>query len=61
MSNFSGNNELLASTKTKITKDENGENLPYLEINEAILVHSNIVNDNYQKNSGVLYTFVPNK
>ena len=61
MSNFSGNNELLASTKNKITKDENGENLPYLEINEAILVHSNIVNDNYQKNSGVLYTFVPNK
>ena len=31
---------LLRSTKNKITKDENGENVPYLEITEVILVHS---------------------
>ena len=30
---------LLRSTKNKITKDENGENVPYLEITEVILVH----------------------
>ena len=30
---------LLGSTKSKITKDENGENVPYLEINEVVLIH----------------------
>ena len=39
----------------------NGENVPYLEITEVVLVHWNIVNNNYQQNSRVLYTFVPNK
>ena len=38
--------ELLESTKNKITKDENGENVPYLEINEVVLVHVNTVNNN---------------
>ena len=36
--------KLLASTKNKITKDKNGENLPHLEIAEVILVHCNLVN-----------------
>ena len=36
--------KLLGSTKSKITKDENGENLPYLEITELILIHCNVVN-----------------
>ena len=31
--------ELLESTKSKITKDENGENIPYLEIDEVFLIH----------------------
>ena len=53
--------KLLGSTKSKITKDENGENMPYLEITEVVLVHWNIVNNDYQKDSRVLYTFVPNK
>ena len=53
--------KLLGSTKNKITKDENGENVPYLEITELVLVHCNIVNNNYQQDSSVLYTFVPNK
>ena len=39
--------KLLRSTKNKITKDENGENVPHLEIAEVILVHSNIVNIAY--------------
>ena len=31
--------ELLGSTKGKITKDKNGENVPYLEITEVGLIH----------------------
>ena len=41
--------ELLASTENKITKDKNGENMPYLEITEIFLVHFNIVNNDYQQ------------
>ena len=53
--------KLLGSTENKITKDKNGEEMPHLEINEVVLVHGNIVNDDYQQDSKVLYTFVPNK
>ena len=53
--------KLLASTESKITKDENGENVPYLEITEVVLIHFNVVNNSYQQNSKVLYIFVPNK
>ena len=53
--------KLLGSTKNKITKDKNGENVPHLEITEVVLVHCNIVNNNYQQDSRILYAFVPNK
>ena len=53
--------KLLGSTKNEITKDKNGENVPHLEITEVVLVHCNIVNNDYQQDSRVLYTFVPNK
>ena len=53
--------KLLGSTKIKITKDENGENVPQLDITELKLVHYIIVKNNYQQVSTVLYTFVPNK
>ena len=53
--------KLLGSIENKITKDKNGENVPYLEITEVILVHCNIVNNDYQQDSIVLYTFVTNK
>ena len=53
--------KLVGSTKNKITKDKNGENVPHLEITEVILVHCNMVNNDYQHDSWVLYTFVPNK
>ena len=53
--------KLHGSTKNKITKDKNGENVPHLEITEVVLVHCNIVNNDYQQDSRVLYTFVPNK
>ena len=52
---------LIGSTKTKISKDKNGENVPHLEITEVILVPCNIGNNDYQQDSRVLYTFVPNK
>ena len=53
--------KLLGSTKNKLTKDKNGENVPHLEITEVVLVHCNIVNNDYQEDWRVLYTFVPNK
>ena len=53
--------KLLWSTENKITKDKNGKNVPYLEITEVVLVHCNMVNNDYQQDSRVLYTFVPNK
>ena len=40
---------------------ENGENVPSLDITEVVLMHCNFVNNSYQQNSIVLYTFVPNK
>ena len=48
--------KLLGSTENKITKDKNSENVP-----QIVLVHCNIVNNDYQINSRVFYTFVPNK
>ena len=53
--------KLLGSTENKITKDKNGENVPHLEITKGVLVHCNIVNNDYQQDLRVLYTFVPNK
>ena len=53
--------QLLGSTEIKITKDKSGENVPHLEITELILVRCNLVNNDYQEDSRILYIFVPNK
>ena len=53
--------KLLGSTENKMTKDKNGQNGPHLEITEVVLVHCDIVNNDYQQDSRVLYTFLPNK
>ena len=53
--------KLLGSTENKITKDKNSENVPHLEITEVVLFHCNIVHNDYQQDSKVLYNFVPNK
>ena len=53
--------ELLGSTYSEITKYNKGENVPYLEITEVVLIHCNVVNTSHQKNSRVLSKFVPNK
>ena len=50
--------KLLGSTKNTITKDKNGKNLPHLEITKVVLVHCDIVKNDYQQDSRVLYTFV---
>ena len=52
--------KLLGSAENKITKDKNSENVPHLEVVELVLVHCNLVNNNYQQHSTILYTFVPN-
>ena len=56
-SNSNNNN----NTKNKITNDANGENILHSEITEVVLIHCNIVNNNYQQDSRVLYTFIPDK
>ena len=53
--------KLLGSTESKITKDKNGENVPHFEVVELVLIHCNLVNNNYRQNSRILHTFVPNK
>ena len=53
--------KLLGSTESKVSKDKNGENVPHLEIVELVLVHCNLVNNDYQQDSRILYSFVPNK
>ena len=53
--------KILGSTKSKITNNENGKNVPHLEITELVLVHCNIFNNNYQQNSRGLHGFILNK
>ena len=53
--------KLLGSTEDKITKDKNGEDALHLETTEVVLVHCSFFNNDYQQDSRVLYTFVPNK
>ena len=53
--------KLLGSTENKIIKNKNGENVSHLEITEVVLVHCDTVNNDYQQDSRVLYTFVSNK
>ena len=53
--------KLLGSTESKINKDKNGENVPHLEIVELVLVYCNLANNDYQRDSRILFTFVPNK
>ena len=53
--------KLLGSTKKICDEDEDGENLPKLESVEVVLVHCDLVKNDYQHTSKVLFTFVPNK
>ena len=51
---------LLGTTKKDVDADENSENIPKLEFVEVVLVHCNLVKNDYH-NTKVLFSFVPNK
>ena len=51
--------KLCGSTNKKITKNENDENVPHLKITEVVLIHCNIVNNDYQQDSRA-YLFLIN-
>ena len=53
--------KLLGSTKKDVDQDKYAEDVPKLKSVEVVLVHFNLVNNNYQQASEVLFTFVPNK
>ena len=53
--------KLSGSTKSKITKDKKGKNVPYLEVTKVVLIHCDVVNNSYLQKSRVLHAFVPNK
>ena len=53
--------KLLGSTNKVVDKDKNAENVPKLERVEVVLVHCNLVKNDYRHTSKVLFTFVPNK
>ena len=53
--------KLLGTITSKIAKDENYETVSHLEILDILLIHCNIVNNNYQQSSIASYTFVLNK
>ena len=53
--------QLLGRSKKDIDQNQDGEIVPRLETVEVVLVHYDLVNNNYQQASKVLFTFVPNK
>ena len=53
--------KLLGSTKKDVDSDKNSENVPKLESVEVVLVHCNLVKNDYQHTLKVLFSFVPNK
>ena len=50
--------QLLESPKKDIDQNKNGEIVPRLETVEVVLIHCDLVNNNYQQASKVLFTFV---
>ena len=53
--------KLFGSTKKDVNSDKNSENVPKLEFVEVALVYCNLVKNDYQHTSKVLFSFVPNK
>ena len=53
--------KLLGSTKKDVNKDKDGEIVPKSESVKLVLVHCNLVKNDYQQPSKVLFTFDPNK
>ena len=57
----SWSNEIIRKHKKVVDKDKNGENVPKLESVEVVLVHCNLVKNDYQHASKALFSFAPNK
>ena len=53
--------KFLRSTKKDVDKDKDGENVPKLKSVEVVLVHRNLVKNDYQHTSKVLFSFASNK
>ena len=53
--------KLLGKTKSKLIEIKNGKDVLPLETTEVVLVHFNIINDDYQHDSGVLYRLISNE
>ena len=53
--------KLLGGTKSIIAKNKNRKNFPHLEITKVFLVHYNLMNNDYQQDTRVLYTFFSNR
>ena len=53
--------QLLRISKKDVDQNKDGQNVPKLEFVEVVLVHCNLVNNNYQQASKVLFTFATNK
>ena len=53
--------QLLGSSKKDVDQNKDGQSVPKLEFVEVVLVHCNLVNNNYQQASKVLFTFAANK
>ena len=53
--------KLLGSIKKDVDKDKDGENVRKLECAEVVLVHCNLVKNDYQHTSIVVFTFIPNR
>ena len=53
--------KLLGSTKKDVDKDKDGENAPKLESVEVVLVNCNLIKNDYQHISKVLFSFDSNK
>ena len=53
--------KLFGNTKKLIDKTNNGENVPSFEVVEVVLVQFNLVDNQFQQMSELLYIFTPNK
>ena len=53
--------KLLGSAKKDVDSDKNSEDVPKLESVEVVLVHCNLVKNDYQHKSNALFSFAPNK
>ena len=51
--------KLFINNERKITKDKNSENVPHSKITGVVLIHCNIINNDYKQDPRVLYIFAP--